>query len=233
MTEYSRKKLVHGCTQPKLHPKPKPTKTKAELKAEAELAALKDELTKSAGAAAEARATFLRDQLAKVSDPAVVRTRLQALVVDAFQFDVSWARDLKGARVMLDILGAPVPEVVKGTDEEQQTDDLAEALGEALVGLNVNALVLALDIATHIAGETSLRKVDPYPGLHTYGAPGRAWTATLTAYGYPWSDWERDRFTGTEYSQSGSARWNVDGPVADEPADGPADDELGGPDETA
>lgn len=211
------KRIVHGCTQPKLHPKAKPAKTDAELQREAEIAARKNQLTIDADAAAAARRDFIRDRLARTADPVLVRSRLQDLVVSRFLLDDRWAARLDDARLFLDIVGAPVPEVVKGTDKSQEATDLAEALQEALHPLSVNALVLAFDLATHMSGEEKLRATgDIYPTEYTYER-ARSWVKALSVYGYGWSDWERSRFTGEAGYGTDRVTWTVDGIVDERP----------------
>ncbi|MBD3784574.1 MAG: ParB/RepB/Spo0J family partition protein, partial [Micrococcales bacterium] len=220
--EYGSKRLGHGCTQPKLHPKVKPPKTAAEKKAEAELAQLKEELAAGAGAAAAARAEFIRDRLAQTADPVLVRTRLQTLVIRSLELGARYdSTRFARAELFLEVLGAPVPEHDKGTSEDARTADLVEALNEALQNLSVNALVLALDVAMHVRGEVNLRSTSsPYPNGFTY-TDGRSWVETLTELGYGWSDWERARFVGRDYVvEDGTSRyfsWDVAGVV--EPAE--------------
>lgn len=218
-TEYGTTRLYHGCTKPKLHPKAKPVKSDAEVQHEAEQAAARDALRTSAAAAAASRAQFIRDRIASPADPVTVRARLQALVIDTFDLDHPYNRGAQYARLFLDVLGAPVPEVQKGSDDAAQAADVAEALTEAMQGLGVNALVFALDLATHIAGEAALQSTqDLEVRSYTY-SEARPWTAVLTEYGYGWSDWERDRFRGHSYCAGEPMAWDVDG---DKPAEDPA-----------
>lgn len=228
-TEYGSKRLYHGCTQPKLHPKRAPEKSPAERAREAKLARLKEDLAVSAGAAAAARAAFIRDRIAQPADPVLVRTRLQDLVLARFDLDDTYAPSLEDAWLFLDVLGEPVPEVEKGTDKTRQAADLAEALTETLQNLGVNALVLALDLATHLTGEDKLRSTsEPYPHDYTYER-ARTWVEALTTYGYGWSDWERARFWGFAGHGDQRVQWTVAGVVDDspDPSDKTVDEDAG------
>lgn len=205
-----------GCTQPKLHPRPKVKKSKEEVAREAKEKAEVATLTPSITAAAETRAEFLRDLIARGRRAGASRTspaaqRLRSLIIQQLGLHAGksyyYGEELKQIPVLLEILGIETPEREKGVGDRDHANALAAAVNEATATLDVDALVVVLDIAAHLSDEAYLRKVN----LWAHYSSHQDWLEALTAYGYAWSDFERARFTWDVHNDDGPADRDVVG----------------------
>jgi ParB/RepB/Spo0J family partition protein len=207
--------IYFGCTQPKLHPRPKVTKSEAEQQREAREKSQLVELEANLDAATRVRGDFLRTlilgaRMSRVDTKTTLsRARLRSLVHTAMGLDKSYyyGDQLKNAAAYLTFLTGDAPAREKGTDDPAYAAALTEAIDTALADADVFGLVAALDLATHVSHERQLRTASLYP-IYEYQAE---WIAALTAYGYEWTTFERERFTWAQEVNGKDQAWGVDG----------------------